>query len=117
MNDRQDLLRKLVIYGHVNVPERQTLGIVRRQEVKELVKSLLLIHGSFPFEREGRAVYEGATLNRNTTGIVIIWRRAYAWDPFTLAESRTETFIDLDAAVERFVESEWSSGIDGISLE
>ena len=116
MNNRKDLLSKLVIHGHLNVAERQSLGIVNLQEVRELVKSLLLIHSAFPFDRESRAVYEGATLNRNPIGIEIIWRRAYPSDPFIVAERHTETFTDVDAAVERFVEAEWSSGIDGIKL-
>jgi hypothetical protein len=116
MTDREDLLRQLVVHGHLNMADRHALGIVKRQEVKALLKSLLSIHGAFPFCLEGKVVYEGATLYRDPTGIQIIWRRAYPWDPFTVAESRTETFPDIDAAIEKFIESEWRSGIDGISL-
>jgi hypothetical protein len=48
--------------------------------------------------------------------VQIIWERAYPWDPFTVAERRTETFEELDAAVEKFIDSEWKAGIDGVKL-
>jgi hypothetical protein len=108
---------KLVIDGHLSVPERNALGTVSRLEVKEIVKSLLLAQGVFPDRAEAGAVYEGATLKRAPSEIQIIWRRAHPLDPFTVAASRTETFRDVDAAVERFVHSEWEMGIDGIRLE
>jgi hypothetical protein len=116
MGERTDLLMKLLIDGHVNVTERQALGVVGRQEVAEIVKSLLRQHGVFPDLRGAKAVYEGATLSRIPSGVQITWERAYPWNPFTVAESRTELFEELDTAVEKFINSEWKAGIDGVKL-
>jgi len=116
MGERTDLLMKLLIDGHVNVTERQALGVVGRQEVAEIVKSLLRQHGVFPDRRGAKAVYEGATLSRIPSGVQITWERAYPWNPFTVAESRTELFEELDTAVEKFINSEWKAGIDGVKL-
>jgi len=115
MSAREDLLKKLGIQGHLSVPERQALGTVHQRDVIDLAKSLLLAHSAFPNHNETEAVYEGATLTLEPTGIQIMWRRAYPWDPFSVAESRAEIFSDLETAIQRFIDSEWGSGIDGIS--
>lgn len=114
--DRRGLLKKLLVHWHLSVPERKALGTVTGQEAVELVKSLLLDDGAFPLHKDTRAIYEGATLTRTASGAEITWQRPYPWDPFTVAESRTESFSDIDAAMHRFVESEWKGGIDGIAL-
>jgi hypothetical protein len=111
------LLKKLVVHWHVNVAERTVLGSVARQEVASLVKSILLTDGVFPDKDREGVVYEGAILARSSSGIQITWSRAYAWDPFTLAERRVEAFSDIDSAVEAFIDSEWKTGIDGIALK
>jgi hypothetical protein len=116
MTERQELLKKLVVHGHLNVSERHALGSVGRQEVVGLVKTLLLAHDAFPLRIESKAIYEGAILRRTPSGAEITWRRAYPSAPFTIAESRTETFPDIDAAVRKFAETEWKSDIDGIKL-
>lgn len=117
MDIRQELLRRLVISGHLNVAERQALGSVSRSEVAEIVKSLLLAIDKFPVRNEGKAVREGATITKRKSEIQITWQRSYPWNPFSVAESRKEAFTNLEAAVERFVETEWKSGIDGINLD
>ena len=114
--DRANLQQKLVFSGHVNVAEKQTLGAVSKREVAEIVKSHLRVHGVFPDHREAKAVYEGATLTQASSGTQITWVRAYPSDPFTVAERRTEYFEDVNAAIHKFVETEWSAGIDGIEL-
>jgi hypothetical protein len=114
---RTMLLKKLVVHWHVNVAERTVLGSVARQEVASLVKSILLTDGVFPDKDREGVVYEGAILARSSSGIQITWSRAYAWDPFTLAERRVEAFSDIDSAVEAFIDSEWKTGIDGIALK
>jgi hypothetical protein len=117
MTDKEELLRKLVVHGHLNVAERRALGTVKRQDVTKLVKSLLLLEGAFPIHGDTGPVFEGVTLSRGSSGIEITWRRAYPWDPCTVAENHTEAFEGIDAAIEKFVETEWGSGIDGINLE
>jgi hypothetical protein len=116
MDTRAQLLRKLVVDGHVNVAERQSLGAVGTQEVKDLVKSLLLQDGAFPNHGTSKAVYEGATLTARDSDVQITWQRSYPWNPFQVAESRIETFATADAAIEHFIKSEWCTGIDGIKL-
>lgn len=110
-------MRKLVVNGHVNVAERQALGTVGRQEVKDVVKSLLRQDGVFPDHGTRRAVYEGATLATLGSNVQITWERSDLRDPFTVAERRVETFASVDAAIQRFIDSEWGAGIDGIRLQ
>jgi hypothetical protein len=69
--DRANLLQKLVLSGHVSVAERQALGAVTKQEVAEIVKSNLLLHGAFPDHRGSKVVYEGATLTKASSGAQI----------------------------------------------
>ncbi|MGD0348044.1 MAG: hypothetical protein ABSA85_14875 [Terracidiphilus sp.] len=109
-------MRKLVVDGHVNVAERQSLGVVYRQEVKDIVNSILRQDGAFPNHGATKAVYEGATLAQVDSNIQITWERPSLWEPFTVAERRIETFAAADAAIERFIDSEWRTGIDGIRL-
>lgn len=116
MGERSDLLKKLVVIGHVDVAERHALGAVSRFEVTEIVKSLLRINGVFPDHSEAKGIYEGATLVQIPSGIQIKWERAYPWNPSLLAERRVETFKDVDAAIERFIDCEWKAGIDGVEL-
>jgi hypothetical protein len=114
--NREELLQKLIIGGHVNVHERHSLDVVGRREVAKIVKSLLLRQGRFPGKRPTTAVYEGATMFLLPGGVRITWQRAYASDPFNVAQSRTEDFENIDLAVEAYIRSEWSAGIDGIAL-
>jgi hypothetical protein len=95
MADRAELLMKLVLERHVNVVERQRLGVVCRQEIVGIVKSLVLQRGVFPDRRGSRAVFEGATLAKVPDGAEIAWERSYPWDPFTVAERRSKVFEDL----------------------
>jgi hypothetical protein len=117
MATRAQLLRKLVVEGHLSVPARQALGAVGTREVKDLVKSLLLQDGVFPNHGATNALYEGATLASANSSVQITWQRHYPWDPFQVAERRIETFATLDAAIERFIDSEWRAGINGIRLQ
>ena len=116
MATRALLLRKLVVDGHVSAAERQFLGTVCRQEVKDIVNFILRQDRVFPNYGATKAVYEGATLAQADSNVQITWERPYPWDPFTVAERRVETFATADAAIERFIDSEWHAGIDGIRL-
>ncbi|MGA2352679.1 MAG: hypothetical protein ABSF70_19760 [Terracidiphilus sp.] len=117
MSERSDILKKLVVNGHVDVTERHVLGVVGKQEVAEVVKLLLWMNGVFPDHRGAKGVYEGATLVQARDGVQITWERAYPRDPFTVAERRTESIKEVDTAIEKFIESEWSDGIDGVKLK
>ena len=117
METRVELLRKLVVNGRVNVAERRALGIVSRQEVKVVLISLLRQDGVFPNHGARKAVYEGATLAAGDSSAQITWERSYPRDPFSMAERRVETFASVDAAIERFIDSEWGAGIDGVRLQ
>lgn len=116
MDDRRALLQKLVLEGHLSVEERVTVGHVTAQEIKEIVKALVLANGSFP-NRGAGAVYEGATLALTSAGVQVTWTRPYAANPWKVAESTTKAFSDLNTAVDAFIDSEWSAGMDGIRLE
>ena len=116
ITERNFLLNKLVIHGHVNVAERNVLGFIKKQEVADIVKSLLLSHGVFPTHVENGAVFEGPRLFCQESGAQIKWERAYSWDPSTVAERHIESFSDIDSAVQAFIDSAWKRGIDGVLL-
>lgn len=116
MDERAAILKKLVVGGHINVAERRILEPVSRMEVKQLLKSLLSADGSFPIQKQSRAIYEGARITLISSGAEITWTRPYAWDPIALAEKATRTYSEIDTALDSFIESEWSKGIDGVNL-
>ncbi|MDE3200149.1 MAG: hypothetical protein KGN79_04440 [Acidobacteriota bacterium] len=116
ITERSDLIKKLVVHGHVNVAERNMLGFVKRQEVADIVKSLLLSNGVFPIHNENGAVFEGPRLFFRESGAQIKWERAYPWDPYTVAERRIESFSDIESSVQAFIDSAWKHGIDGVLL-
>jgi hypothetical protein len=116
MTERARLLEKLVVEGHVNAAERMSLGMVNRDEVANVLKLLVLQHGAFPIRRRRNAVYEGATITSDPPELKITWERVYPLDPFTVAQRRVEVFAEIDTAIERFIDSEWSAGIDGIAV-
>jgi hypothetical protein len=116
MAEREDLLVKLVLESHLNVADRQKLGVVYRQEIAEIVKVQVRQRGVFPDHRGSRAVYEGATLALVPAGVEITRERSCPLDPYAVAERHTKAFEELDVAVEEFIDSEWPAGIDGVKL-
>lgn len=108
------LLRKLVLSRHLSVPERRMVGVVARQEIASVLKSLLLADGYFPLEGCEGFGYEGASLGKVSSGVQLIRTRTYAAAPQTVAERRVDHFQDPDAAIEAFIDCEWNEGIDGI---
>jgi hypothetical protein len=111
------LLRRLVRNRHLNVAERQIVGSVRRHEVLAILRSLLIANSVFPPEGREGFVYEGASIGLVSSGAQIMLSRADVIHPQRIAERRIERYEDLDAAVEAFVDLEWSQGIDGIPIE
>lgn len=111
------LLRKLVVDRHLNVAERQIVTPVRKREVAAILHSILRRDSVFPAEgREGFA-YEGAIIGMRSTGAQITHSRNHAVRPRIVAERHIERYENLDAAIEAFIDSEWSTGIDGVTLE
>jgi hypothetical protein len=123
MTEREVLLEKLVTEGHVNVEERQKLGVVHRTEVFRLLHTLLLSGHQFPShaqvaDQSSRGpIYEGGILHRPESGQVrLTWQRGHTHNPRMLGETHHEDFFDVDLAVERYIGVAWPNGIDGIKL-
>lgn len=110
------LVRKLVVKRHLNVSERQLVGFVVRQEVKPMLRSLLLTDSVYPDEGREGFDYEGTILGRVSSGAQVIHCRTHAVHPQTVSERRIEHYRDLDAAIEALIDYEWSEGIDGIPI-
>jgi hypothetical protein len=94
---------------------------VSADEVATVVKRLLQQNGVFPptarHWRPGQAVYEGFFLVKRPDGKVeMAWQRSNPIRPNDLADQGSSEYADLDEAVSRFIQSEWSKGVDGISL-
>jgi hypothetical protein len=120
---RNDLLEKLVISLHLNVPERQILGAgpVSAKEIATIVKRLLETNGVFPPKAKpwapGETVFEGFFLVKQPSGGVrLTWQRQHPINPYVLADQGSSDFANLDDAISTFMRKEWSNGIDGIGL-
>jgi hypothetical protein len=106
-----------VLNLHVDVAERQLLGILREDEVTEAVREILDERGAFPQRRHGPVVYEGAVITADNGKLEISWARTLPLDSTVIAEQRRQTFPDVDSAIKAFINSEWPRGIDGIAIQ
>jgi hypothetical protein len=120
---RDALIEKLVVSLHLNVPERLLLGSdsVSVEEVAAVVRRLLEQNGVFPpiarLWKPGELVFEGSFLVKRPDGKVqIAWQRSNPTKPTELADRSSSEYADLDEAVSRFIEREWSKGIDGVRV-
>lgn len=48
MQRRNDLIKKLVMTGHLNVPERHELGVVHLSDVVSVIEAVLRENDTFP---------------------------------------------------------------------
>jgi hypothetical protein len=48
--------------------------------------------------------------------IEMVWQRSHPIKPTELAERGSTDFEDLDQAISRFIERQWSNGIDGVRV-
>jgi hypothetical protein len=120
---REALLEKLLVSLHLNVPERRMLGSdpVLVEEVAAIVKRLLEANGVFPpnakLWRPGEIVFEGFFLVKRPNGKVrLAWQRSNPIKPNELAEHGSSEYANANDAVSRFIQTQWSRGIDGINL-
>lgn len=114
---RNLLLHKLVCTNHLNVPERQELGKITRDEVVAVVLDNLNRSGCFPpHARDPGAVYEGAIIERQRDGrYLTLLQRASVYDPCVVAEKKERYVNDPQSAVRWYIATEWQKkNIDGI---
>ena len=123
MNQREQLIEKLVTTMHLNVPERAALstGSVRYSEVAAVVARVLEDTGYFPPNarpwQEGKVVHEGAMLQKLPNGrFRLILQRSHPIAPTVLAAKKERDFVFARNAIRSFVRSEWPNGIDGIRI-
>jgi hypothetical protein len=124
MNEREQLIEKLVTTMHLNVPERAALstGRVRYSEVAAVVARVLEDTGFFPPNarpwQEGNVVHEGAILQKlQGGGFRLTLQRSHPIAPTVLATKKESDFQDARAAIKAFIWSEWPKGIDGIAIK
>lgn len=65
---------------------------------------------------EGKAVYEGTFLVLDDECVRVVWQRALATDPYTLAESLDRRFHEIEAGVKYFIQQEYGASIDGVPI-
>jgi hypothetical protein len=124
MNEREQLIEKLVTTMHLNVPERAALSTdtVRYSEVAAVVEHVLEDTGYFPPNarpwQEGNVVHEGAILQKlSGGGFRLTLQRSDPIIPSVLAAKKESDFQDAGAAIKAFIRSEWPRGIDGIAIK
>ncbi len=122
----QELLRKLILSGTLNVVERKSLGSfgklpVPKADVTEIIKETLEEHGIFPaIAKEGSdgAIYEGFQLEiiaQNRIRLQV--QRSSIFNPSEMAQKKDLEFNEIKAGIQKFIELEWPNGIDGIPLK
>jgi hypothetical protein len=115
--NREEMIDRLITGGHLNMPDRKSLGWISRNEVFNAVRARLERDGHFPPNAAGvgRAVYEGPQIQRSGDGRFMgINQRAPACNPWVVAESVQSRFDSQDAVVNWYIDAEWGSCIDGI---
>ena len=91
------------------------------EEVAAVVKGLLERNGVFPLNAKpwqpGEIVFEGSFLVKRPDGRVqVAWQRRNPIRPTELADQGGSDYDNLDEAISTFINREWSTGIDRISL-
>ena len=116
--NREELIGRLIASGHLNVPDRKSLGQISRNEVFAAVRARLESDGHFPPGAGSQwGVYEGPQIRRSADGRFLgINQRASVYDSRTMAESIQHQFETQDSAVNWYMDAEWGSGIDGIEF-
>jgi hypothetical protein len=124
MNDREQLIEKLVTIWHLNVPERAALSprTVRYREVAAVVERVLEATGYFPPNarpwQEGNLVCEPAILQKLSAGAYrLTLQRSQALAPTVLAEKREFDFHNAETAIKAFIAVKWPRDIDGIAIK
>ena len=120
---REDLIEKLVVSLHLNVPDREILGArsISAKEIARVVKRLLETNGVFPPNAKpwapGDPVFEGFFLLKQPSGgMRLAWQRHHPINPYVMADQGSSDFADVDEAISTFMRNEWSNGIDGIGI-
>ena len=123
MNEREQLIEKLVTTMHLSVPERLALSSknVRYTELAAVVARVLENSGYFPPGarpwQEGKIVHEGAILQKlSNRQFRLILQRSHPTAPAVLAAKKERDFVFARNAIRAFVRSEWPNGIDGIRI-
>jgi hypothetical protein len=124
MNEREQLIEKLVTTMRLSVPERAALSTnsVRYSEVATVVARVLEDTGYFPPNarpwQQGNIVHEGAILQKlSGGGFRLTLQRSHPIGPTVLAAKRESDFQNARAAIKAFISSEWPKGIDGIVIK
>jgi hypothetical protein len=122
-SERESLIEKLVTTGHLNVPERLSLGSgpLKASEIAAIVIMILKTTGTFPRGvkswRPGLVVDERAILQSLPDGkLRLIQQRANPIDTRTLAQEKVTDFDNVESAVGSLMKIEWGNGIDGIPI-
>ncbi len=121
----QQLLRKLVSSGTLNVLERKSLDSfgklpVPKADVTEVIKEILEEHGIFPAiakEDSDGTVYEGFLIEiiaQNRIRLRV--QRPAVFNPTEMAQKKDWEFNEMEAGIKQFIEWQWANGIDGIPL-
>jgi hypothetical protein len=123
MNEREQLIEKLVTTLHLNVPERTALSpkIVRYSEVVAVIRRSLNEKGCFPPNarpwQQGELVHEGAILQKlSNLKFKLTLQRSHPIAPNVLVDKIEREYVLAGTAIRAFVRLEWPNGIDGIRI-
>ena len=121
---QEDILKKLVIKGHINVIERNDFkdNKIPINSIAETILKSLNENKMFPPNAEvwklGQSVFEGYFIEKVKEDKYLLHsQRAHAIQPNMLADSKYEEFISKSEVVTEYIRLAWGDSIDGIRID
>lgn len=114
----EDLIQKLVETGHLNVPERQELGlnIVPGTAVIHAIENVVVTRGKYPTDLDVTDDFDGVCLESKPGGKYLVTVKAeYSYNRFKTFEEKT--FTEIRAAAEFAARKLFKDNIDGIGVD
>lgn len=114
----QQLIRKLVLEGHLSVPQRKSLpaGAARASVLRSEIAAILREEGQVPPSLREAEPFDGAILERLRDGKLRLLRKAeVSLSHYEVV--RDEEFSSLAEAVDAFLRAQWPHDIDGVVID
>jgi len=124
VKSRQELIKILLTDFHLNSIDRQVFknSPIQLKEILDTIEIELRNKNIFPGKatlwKKGEPVFEGFFIEKiNENKFKLHAQRHYATDPFTLAESNEQEFLNFEKLVEEYIKREYKFIIDGLKIE
>ena len=113
-----EIVKKLVLERHINVPERRSLpeGKAKGSLIFQVIEDTIREKGRYPFHIKPGEPYQGGIIERlGLDEYIVHWQAEVSLSRF--ATVKKEYFSSLQIAMQSFVEKEWPDGIDAVAID